>query len=135
MKSIVVAYDGSEPAKRALERAAELADGAAVTVVSAVHVLPSMGRTMGPVDKDEIEERREELKEAASYLESKGIKPQTVELRAGDVGEALVEHAKEGGADLIVVGSGGKGAAERIFVGSVSSKVVHEAECDVLVVR
>jgi nucleotide-binding universal stress UspA family protein len=135
MKSIVVAYDGSEAAKRALERTVELADGAAVTVVSAVHVLPAMGRTMGSIDQDEVEERRDELSEAASYLEARGVKPQTVELRASDVGEALVEHAKEAGADLIVVGSGGKSAAERIFVGSVSAKVVHEAECDVLVVR
>lgn len=135
MKSIVLAYDGSESAKRALERTAELADGAAVTVVSAVHVLPSMGRTMGSVDKDEVEERRGELSDAVSYLEGKGIKSQTVELHAADVGEALVEHAKEGGADLIVVGSGEKNLAERIMLGSVSSRVVHDAECDVLVVR
>ena len=135
MKSIVVAYDGSESAKRALERTAELAEGAAVTVVSAVHVLPSMGRTMGSVDQDEVEERRGELSDAASYLEGKRIKSQTVELRASDVGEALVEHAKEGGADLIVVGSGEKNLAERIMLGSVSSRVVHDAECDVLVVR
>ena len=37
MKSIILAYDGSDPAKRALERTAELANGANVTVVSAVH--------------------------------------------------------------------------------------------------
>lgn len=135
MKSIVLAYDGSGAAKRALERTAELADGAAVTVVSAVHVLPAMGRAMAAIDQDEVEERRGELEEAASFLKSKGITPQTVELRAPDVGEAVVDHAKEGGADLIVVGSSDKSVAERIMLGSVSSKVVHEAPCDVLVVR
>ena len=135
MESIVVAYDGSEASKRALERTAELANGAAVTVVSAVHVLPATGRAMAAVDQDEVEERRAELNEAAGFLQAKGVKPQTVELRAADVGEALVDHAREGGADLIIVGSSGKNVAKRIFVGSVSSKIVHEAECDVLVVR
>jgi nucleotide-binding universal stress UspA family protein len=135
MKSIVVAYDGSEASKRALERTAELANGAAVTVVSAVHIIPAGGRSMGAIDEDEVEERRDELTEAASYLKGKGIHAQTVELRTTDVADAIVEHAKEGGADLIVVGTGEKSLAERIMLGSVSSKVVHEAPCDVLVVR
>jgi nucleotide-binding universal stress UspA family protein len=38
-------------------------------------------------------------------------------------------------ADLIVVGSRGLNPVQRILLGSVSSKVVHRAECDVLVVR
>jgi nucleotide-binding universal stress UspA family protein len=135
MKSIVLAYDGSEAAKRALGRTAELANGAAVTIVSAVHVMPAMGRGMSAIDQDEVEERRGELHDAAAYLESHGIKAQTVELHATDIGEAVVEHAKEAGADLIVVGTGEKSLAERIILGSVSTKVVHDAPCDVLVVR
>jgi nucleotide-binding universal stress UspA family protein len=135
MKSIVLAYDGSEAAKRALERTAELANGAAVTVVSAVHVMPPAGRAGVTVDQDEVEERRGELAEASSFLESKGIKSQTVELHAMDIGKAVVDQAKEGGADLIVVGTGQKNVAQRLILGSVSTKVVHEANCDVLVVR
>ena len=52
-----------------------------------------------------------------------------------DVGEAIVEEARGVDADLIVVGSSGKNLAERIVLGSVSSKVVHGSPCDVLVVR
>jgi nucleotide-binding universal stress UspA family protein len=93
------------------------------------------GRAGVTVDPDEAEERRGELVEATSYLESKGIKPQTVELHAMDIGKAIVDQAREGGADLIVVGTGRKNVAKRLILGSVSTKVVHEAPCDVLVVR
>jgi nucleotide-binding universal stress UspA family protein len=135
MKNIVLAYDGSEPAKRALERTAELANGAAVTVISAVHILPAMGRAGAAIDEGEVTERKQELEDAAEYLRGKGIEPETVEARGVDVGDAILEEARETDADLIVVGSSGKNLAERIVLGSVSSKVVHESPCDVLVVR
>ena len=135
MKNIILAYDGSDPAKRALERTAELANGAAVTVVSAVHIFPPIGRAAVTIDEDEVAERQQELKDAAAYLRGKGIEPQTVEARGIDVGDAILEEARGSNADLIVVGSSGKNLAERIVLGSVSSKVVHGSPCDVLVVR
>lgn len=135
MEGIIVAYDGSEAARRALERTAELANGAAVTVVSAVHVMPAVGRAVTAVDPDEVEERHRELEEAASYLGARGITPETVEVRAADVADAVVDKAKEDGADLIVVGTADKNLAQRVMLGSVSSKIVHTAPCDVLVVR
>ena len=135
MKNILLAYDGSEPAKRALERTAEFANGAAVTVVAGVHVLPAMGRAGSAIDEDEVAQRKQELNDAAEYLRGKGIEPQTVEARGVDVGDAILEEAREADADLIVVGSSGKNLAERIVLGSVSSKIVHESPCDVLVVR
>jgi nucleotide-binding universal stress UspA family protein len=135
MRSIVVGYDGSETAKRALERAAELAeDGATVTVVSAVHVHAAAGRGGGPIDPDEVSERRHELAEAKTLLVEKGIEPNLVEGH-GDPADVIANQAKEGGADLIVVGTRGRNVAARVLLGSVSTKVVHEAPCDVLVVR
>ena len=135
MKNIILAYDGSEPAKRALERTAELADGATVTVVSAVHILSASGRAGAVIDQDEVAERKQELTDAAEYLRAKGIEPKTVEAHGIDAGDAILEEARGAAADLIVVGSSGKNLAERIVLGSVSSKVVHGSPCDVLVVR
>jgi nucleotide-binding universal stress UspA family protein len=135
MKNIVLAYHGSDSSRRALERTAELADGAAVTVISAVHILPASGRTGGALDQDEVAERKQELADAAKYLRAKGIEPKTVEAHGIDVGDAIVEEARGADADLIVVGSSGKNLAERIVLGSVSSKVVNGSPCDVLVVR
>jgi nucleotide-binding universal stress UspA family protein len=135
MKSIVLAYDGSDPAKRALDRTSELANGAAVAVVSVVQILPASGRAAGAIDQDEVAERKQELTEAAKYLRGKGIEPRTVEARGIDIGAAIVEEARGLDADLIVVGSNGKNLAKRLVLGSVSTKVVHEAPCDVFVVR
>ena len=47
----------------------------------------------------------------------------------------MVQEAEASDADLIVVGTRGLHATKRLFLGSVSTKVVHHAPCDVLVVR
>ncbi|HLM60632.1 MAG TPA: universal stress protein, partial [Pyrinomonadaceae bacterium] len=47
----------------------------------------------------------------------------------------IVEEAENWNADLIVVGSHGYGFWERMFLGSVSSAILHHAPCSVLVVR
>ena len=49
--------------------------------------------------------------------------------------DVLVSVANDVGADLIVVGTRGHGAGKRMLLGSVSTKVVHHAECSVLVVH
>jgi nucleotide-binding universal stress UspA family protein len=65
-------------------------------------------------------------------LAERGVDAETVEAQ-GDPGEAILDSAKD--ADLVVVGSRGLNPFQRLLLGSVSSKVVHRAECDVLVVR
>lgn len=49
--------------------------------------------------------------------------------------EAIVEEAEHWGADLIVMGSRGLGAWNRLLLGSVSSGVLHHAKCSVEIVR
>lgn len=49
--------------------------------------------------------------------------------------EAIVEEAEHWGADLIVMGSRGLGAWNRLLLGSVSSAVLHHAKCSVEIVR
>ena len=49
--------------------------------------------------------------------------------------EAVLAEVRESGADLIVIGTRGLNAAQRLILGSVSTNVVHHAHCDVLVVR
>jgi nucleotide-binding universal stress UspA family protein len=83
-------------------------------------------------DPAESEHRRQSLEEAKAFLAEKGIEAETVEAY-GDPGSAIVEAAE--GADLIVVGSRGRNTLERLLLGSVSSKVIHRANSDVLVVR
>ncbi|WP_372422258.1 universal stress protein [Salinarimonas chemoclinalis] len=66
--------------------------------------------------------------------ESAGV---TVEARIADAppAQAIVEIAREEGADLLVIGSRGLGRLQGLILGSVSQKVVHDAPCAVLVVK
>ncbi|HEU4448857.1 MAG TPA: universal stress protein [Gaiellaceae bacterium] len=131
MATIVVGYDGSEPAKRALDRAAALADGGTVTVVSAVHPLVGKGAPgYDPVEKDQ---HTQHLAEAQETLSALGVACEVVE-GYGDPARVIVEQAKETGADLIVVGTSHKNFLERLLEGSVADSVTHHATTEVLVV-
>jgi nucleotide-binding universal stress UspA family protein len=131
---IVVGYDGSDHAKRALERAVNIASpGDRMLIVGAVEPKLEPSPTSGALqDPSESEHRRQSLEEAEAFLAEKGIEAETVQAY-GDPGSAIVDAGKD--ADLIVVGSRGRNTFERLLLGSVSSKVIHRAQSDVLVVR
>jgi nucleotide-binding universal stress UspA family protein len=57
------------------------------------------------------------------------------EIIQGPPGQVIVEAAERWGADLIIMGSRGLGAWNRLLLGSVSSAVVHHAKCSVEIVR
>jgi nucleotide-binding universal stress UspA family protein len=135
MKRIVVGFDGSEHSRKALARAADISNGATVAVVSAANVqryLRDPG--VSPVDPADAEARTKALAEARQYLEGRGIEGVYIEGH-GSPADVIVEEAEESGADLIVVGTRGLSAARRAIMGSVSTNVVHHAQCDVLVVH
>lgn len=131
---IVVGYDGSEHSQRALERAYALAgeDDRLVVVVSAEPRLRT-GVTEGAhQDPSEFEHRARAVADTRTRLAERGREAAMVEAY-GDPGDAIVAAAEDAG--LIVVGSRGHNRLERLLVGSVSTKVVQRAPCDVLVVR
>ena len=83
----------------------------------------------------EIRDRSKELTErAADWLREQGLAVETA-VRDGDAGPAVVEEAKEWGADLIVVGSRGHTGLRRLLEGSISRYVVDHAPCPVEVVH
>lgn len=135
LQNIVIGYDGSEEAKRALERAAEIAgDRGAVTLVTAGSMLPEAPRgERGDLD-DDLTERRRVLDEGRARLAELGVVADVIEA-LGDPADALIDTAREIEADLIVVGTRGRTGAARVLLGSVSLNVVNRAHCDVLVVR
>ena len=136
MKTIVVGYDESDPSKRALERAAELAGtfGAKVIVTSVAPILVS-GRGVGPVDPvDPPEEHRKELAHAAAFLAERGIEGE-YDLALGHPADHIVELAERRDADLIVVGTREPNLVMRLLGLSVSGEVERKAHCDVLIVH
>lgn len=137
MKKIVVGYDASPEADRALERTAEVAKAfhADVVVTSVAPVFHGVGRGIGGIDPvDPPELHREELAHAKKRLLELGVEPQTVD-GIGEPGRTIVRVAEQNDADLIVVGSHTTGSVDRLLYGSVSDTVKHHAPCDVLVVR
>jgi nucleotide-binding universal stress UspA family protein len=134
MRKVIVGYDGSESAHRALLRVAKLIqNGMAVTVVSAV---PLDVGSLGPElpEPSEVAEHARQLEEALEFLKTHGIKAQGIKVE-GNPADIILEETRKVGADLVVVGTGGKNAVERFVLGSVSDKVAHRAPCDVLIVR
>ncbi len=137
MKRIVVGFDGSEHSHKALERAADIANGATLAVVCSADVtrlLRDPAGSVSPVDPAAAEARTNALAEARQYLEGRGLEGVFVE-GTGHPADVIVQEAEDSGADLIVVGTRGQNAAKRLVLGSVSTTVVHHAPCDVLVVR
>lgn len=133
MKRILLAYDGGEPARKALETTAELARKfeAEVSVVSVVPFHP--GRS--PIDPwDDGLVHADELREAGRLLREQGIEAELLE-PSGDPAPTIERIAAERGADVVVVGARGLGAVGRVLQGSVSQHVATHAAATVIVVR
>ena len=134
---ILVAYDGSESAHRALDQAAELAqsNGAEVSVVSVAEPLAQFGRAGAMLVPEEEQERLHELADAKKALTERGLSSAQVVERKGDAAEMIIDEAEKEDTDMIVMGTRGLNGAQRWLLGSVSSRVVQHAPCNVLVVR
>jgi nucleotide-binding universal stress UspA family protein len=133
MKKILLAYDGGEPARRALDLTADLAHryDAVVSVVSVTPIHP--GRA--PVDPwDDRPVRLGELQEAQQLLRLQGIEPELLS-PAGDPARTIERIAADGGFDTVVIGSRGLGAVSRALQGSVSEHVATHTEASVIVAR
>jgi nucleotide-binding universal stress UspA family protein len=137
MKTIVIGYDDSEPAKRALRRAAELAKAfdAFVVAVGAARAMVGAGHGTGPVDPtDPPDLHRAELDHAKSVLEELDVAA-AYEVGLGDPVDLILQAAEARAADLIVVGTSEPGLISRLLGLSVSENVQRRARCDVLIVH
>ncbi|MBI3911505.1 MAG: universal stress protein [Armatimonadetes bacterium] len=134
MRKILLAYDGSEPARHAADRAAELARalGSQVEVLVVGELLGSDFGAVQPREHPEVYEAR--AREAEERLLAAGIDP-TARVEYGDPADVIVQQAAEQGADLLVVGHRGRGGLAQLLLGSVAKRVIDEASCSVLVVR
>jgi nucleotide-binding universal stress UspA family protein len=133
MKRILLAYDGDEPAKRALQQTIELATkfNAQVGVIS---VVPRKGGPLRPDPWDDRTVHATELVEARTMLREHGIEVELYE-PDGDVAQSIERVADEKGYDVIVVGTRNLGTMSKALHGSVSEHVATHAHTTVIVAR
>jgi nucleotide-binding universal stress UspA family protein len=139
-RNILVAYDGSEPSKRALDAAMKLTAtfGGKLRVI---HVFSLSGIPFGEAFMPLPQNFTKELyRLAESVVEDARKRTETlpyaeVQLVQGIPAMAILEFAEQAGSDLIVIGSRGLGGIREMVLGSVSHNVVQNARIPVLVVK
>ena len=138
VRTLLLATDLSEASAAATDEAFDLASRLrarilAVSVIDPGSLLLPGGRFRARVDQ--VRARREQLAQA---LVERG-RDEGVEVSflvwTGDPGDVIVEAAEAEHADMVLVGSHGRGVVGRFLLGSVSEHVVRHAPCPVLVVR
>jgi len=121
----VVATDGSELAVDAAARGVPLLVATEVVVLTVVDAVPGDDHDPAPGTID-----------AVRAVLPAGLRASArTRVETGDPGPMIVWVAEHESADVIVVGSHGKGTLKRTFIGSVSDHVVRNATCPVLVIR
>ena len=144
-KNIIVPIDGSDHSKNALEHAIAIAKeehttitlvyiANIVSVISSFDQIPSgSGYVTEQVAKDMEETGKAVLEEFVISV------PQEIKVRSvfevGSPGPAILSVAKRLDGDLIVMGSRGLGPIKGLFMGSVSSYIVSNCTCPVLIVK
>jgi nucleotide-binding universal stress UspA family protein len=142
---ILLATDGSPDAHRATELVAGSAwpAGTEVRVIAVAEDLPSwLGASLEPVmpmdtvgfDRRVSADASAAMDEAAARLRAAGL-PTDAVVRQGRPSTRIAEEAGDWKADLIVIGSRGRGPFRSMILGSVSAEVVDAAPCPVLVAR
>jgi nucleotide-binding universal stress UspA family protein len=141
---ILVAVDRSEHARVALMQAADIAktQGASLTVLTAFTTeLPWAGLAGGGIPQSTYDEIIAAIRDDAQSLLAESVARVTtgvhVEEKLVDAPAelAIIEQARAGGHDLIVLGSRGRGNAASILLGSVSHSVLQQSRVPVLIVH
>ncbi len=147
-QKIVVALDGSETAEAVLPHVVPLAQkfGGTVTLVRArtpmIAVVGAMdgGAVPGaptdptPILDAEAEDIEKYLASVAAQLSKQGVRVEQADPE-GPAAAAVVDYAREAGADLIALTTHGRGGLERAVFGSVADSVLRHTPCPVLLVR
>jgi len=136
--SVLVAVDGSDGSRKALDCALSIAQavGAAVTALAVEGKLPAYAASVGEVDEVKHEKDQffnDVLEHAKDEAYERGIEIDT-DLVPGHAAEVITHYAKAHGHDLIVVGHRGHFLGDYLL-GSTADRVTHHAHCPVMVVR
>ncbi len=138
---LLVALDFSESMEKIVKKAEEIAKAlsAKVWLLHVAEPEPDfVGWGVGPQSvRDSLSKRfhseHSQIQEIADRLRKAGLDA-TALLVQGATVETILRKTSELEADMIILGSHGRGAMHQLLVGSVSEGVIHKSECPVLVI-
>lgn len=136
---VLVALDGSDSSRKALLAAVYLARalGSTLHALGVVEHLPHFTATVGEVEQDREQQDTfmgQVLEEARRLAAEQGVHL-TTETRSGHAAHQIVQVARDGGFDLIVLGADAPDLLRDILLGATTDIVTHNAPCSVLAVR
>lgn len=146
---ILLATDGSEYSRKAIEKCCELfanQEDTELKIISVAEPVRTLSADPFGISGNYYEVIQDDLERQATEFVARAeeiirAKPECAKFHVsskvfiGNVRQTIVEEAQKFGADLIVVGSHGYGFFGRMLLGSVSDFVLHHAPCSVLIVR
>ncbi|TWH64897.1 nucleotide-binding universal stress UspA family protein [Azomonas agilis] len=143
MRNVLIAFDGSASAHRALQYVIDFAKEHKASLE--VHVLnvqqePVMFGEYVTVEMIDqmtqgfLSKGSEIVKEASNYVESAGLSCKT-HVMLGNVPEKVRETVTQLGCDTVVMGTRGLGSLKGLLLGSVATQVIHEVPVPVVLVK
>ncbi|GHP13495.1 universal stress protein [Lentilactobacillus fungorum] len=141
-QNVLVPVDGSAVTEHVLQRAIEVAktNDAHLDILNILEV-NQFNQTYGSAVSGDVvfkltENTENKLKEMQQEAEDAGVKDVNIHIRFGNPKPIIArEFPNDHDTDVIVMGSTGLSAVERLIIGSVTSYVTRTAKCDVLIVR
>jgi nucleotide-binding universal stress UspA family protein len=140
LNRLLCPIDLSDASRHALEHAVALAKwcGAQITVLHVYHIpippvplaVPAVVPLQPPLDPRQLEDN---VRRFCEPVASAGVSLEIV-IAEGVPSTQIVRHAEEMLADLLAMGTHGHGGFERLFLGSVTEKVIRSVRCPVLTV-
>lgn len=137
--AILVPYDGSDPAQRAVEYAVRKNDGEEIILLRVIEVSDGMIDAGIDLVQEKLKEMQDketgELSaEIDAFLDAEDVDFQ-IETAVGKPAREIVSFATEHDVSQIIIGSHGREGVSRIFLGNVAETVVRRAPTTVTVVR
>jgi nucleotide-binding universal stress UspA family protein len=134
---ILVATDGSEYSRKAVDKALELAEYSRglLTVISVLEISPHIYAVAPELTEEKIKLNEKIVDEVKKLAASRGIQAEGVVREGECANEVITDVARQKNIDLIILGSHGRTGLKRLLMGSVTESVIAHAPCPVLVVK
>jgi nucleotide-binding universal stress UspA family protein len=139
---VLIPVDDSDAARHAAEHAARMAPdpGGIEAIVLNVRSDPHYHGELAPLDYQALDRAQREaqqklLAKALEHARRVGLTQVSIDAAQGTAADEIVRVAQERAVDQIVMGTHGRGAVGRLFLGSVAQRVIHLAPMPVTVVK